>query len=86
MEHERGSSKHLRELERRDAVKHGHERPTEEDYDTVDFTPAEGRMLIRFFEDFGYQDAKRRFASDVEALLMLRAIDKLSSGLRAAGY
>ena len=48
MEHERGSSKHLRELERRDAVKHGHERPTEEDYDTVDFTPAEGRMLIRF--------------------------------------
>lgn len=86
MERERCSSKHQHELEHLDAVRHEHERPTEEDYDTVEFTPAEGRMLIRFFEDFGYPDARRRCASDVEALLMLRAIDKLSSGLRAAGY
>lgn len=86
MEHERGSSNHQRELERRDAVKHGHERPTEEDYDTVDFTPAEGRMLILFFDNLRCKDARFHLASDGELVLLLRAANKLTAGLKAAGY
>lgn len=86
MEHEREASKRQVEQARLDALKHEHERAVDEDYESIDFTPIEGRLLIRFLEGFCLRDAKQYFANDVEALRMMKAVAKLSAGLREAGY
>jgi len=85
MEREQDSVR-LRELMRLDAIKHGHQRPAEDDYDEVDFTPAEGRMLILFFMDLRCSDARFHLQSDGELVLLLKAADKLVAGLKTAGY
>jgi hypothetical protein len=86
MEFERDSSIRQREMSHLNTVKHGHERPVENGYYTIDFTPPEGRMLILFFKELRCSDARLHLQSAGELVLMLNAADKLVAGLKAAGY
>lgn len=86
MEYERESSIRQGEQAGLNTAKRDHERSAAEDYESIDFTPIEGRMLIRFLDGFCHRDAKQYFGTDAEALLMMKAVAKLSAGLRESGY
>lgn len=86
MFYERDTIRPMRELEHEVPAKHQHERPVEDQDESIEFTPGEARALKALYGNLRHRDARLYVASDHEATMVLGALGKLVTGMHHAGY
>lgn len=86
MFYERDTIRPMREPEHEVPARHQHDRPVEDQDESVEFTPGESHALRALYGNLSHRDARLYVASDHEATLLLGALAKLVAGMRQAGY